>query len=43
MLVALAQAADETSGAYVAGKIVGLIVIALIVVLVVRSLMNKNK
>ena len=37
----LAGAVDETSGAYAAGKIVGLVVIALIIILFIRSRMNK--
>jgi large-conductance mechanosensitive channel len=44
MLIELAQSTvDKTSGAYGAGKIVGYIVIALVVFLIVRALINRNK
>ena len=43
MVLAVARAVDETSGAYGAGKIFGYIVITIVVVLVVRALMNRNK
>ena len=44
MLIQLAQSTiDETSGAYQAGKIFGYIVIAVLIVLLVRWLINKNK
>jgi hypothetical protein len=43
MFLLLAQEVDEKSGAYGAGKIVGYIVIVVLVVLLVRWLMNRNK
>ncbi len=44
MLVLLAQSGvDQTSGAYQAGKFIGYAVIAVLLVLLVRWLMNKNR
>ena len=44
MLVLLAQSnVDQTSGAYQAGKLIGYAVIAVLIVLLVRWLMNKNR
>lgn len=43
MLLALAAAVDRTSGAYTVGRIIGYVVIALVIVLVIRAVTNKNR